>query len=95
MRIRKIQLKNGYKSTLPMMIKIIPAYSPKDNFSPTIKKAHMGIKILIAWFKKNCHLKTKNFNPYIHAYPDNDIGKTIDYWSNREIFCTRSLIVFF
>lgn len=39
------------------------------------------IKILIAWFKKNCHLKNKNLNPFIHAYPDNDIEKTIDYWS--------------
>src|SRR3989344_2610507 len=39
------------------------------------------IKILVAWFKKNCHLKNKNFNPYIHTYPDNDIKKTINYWS--------------
>lgn len=39
------------------------------------------IKILVAWFKKNCHLKNKNFNPFIHAYPDNDIKKTINYWS--------------
>ena len=39
------------------------------------------IKILVKWFKKNCHLKTKNFNPYIHAYPDNNIKKTLNYWS--------------
>lgn len=39
------------------------------------------IKILVAWFKKNCRLKNENFNPYIHAYPDNDIGKTLSYWS--------------
>ena len=39
------------------------------------------IKIIIEWFKKNCRLKNKNFNPYVHAYPDNDIEKTMDYWS--------------
>ncbi|OGZ78769.1 MAG: hypothetical protein A2528_01065 [Candidatus Staskawiczbacteria bacterium RIFOXYD2_FULL_37_9] len=39
------------------------------------------IKIVISWFKKNCHLKNKHFNPYIHAYPDNDITKTMNYWS--------------
>lgn len=39
------------------------------------------IKILVAWFKKNCQLNNKNFNPYIHAYPDNDIKKTLNYWS--------------
>ena len=39
------------------------------------------IKIVVAWFKKNCHLKKTNFNPYIHAYPDNNIEKTISYWS--------------
>lgn len=39
------------------------------------------IKIVIVWFKKNRHLRNKNFNPYIHAYPDNDIKKTLTYWS--------------
>ena len=39
------------------------------------------IKIIIEWFKKNCHLKNRNLNPYIHAYPDNDIKKTLNYWS--------------
>lgn len=39
------------------------------------------IKIVVKWFKKNCHLKNKNFNPCVHAYPDNDIKKTLDYWS--------------
>lgn len=40
------------------------------------------IKIVIRWFKKICHLKEENFNPFIHIYPDNDIEKTINYWSN-------------
>ena len=39
------------------------------------------IKILVEWFKKNCYLNNKNFNPFIHAYPDNDIKKTLNYWS--------------
>ena len=39
------------------------------------------IKIAVEWFKKTCHLKNKNFNPVVHAYPDNDIKKTINYWS--------------
>src|SRR3989344_232708 len=39
------------------------------------------IKIIIAWFKKNCNLKNGNFNPFIHAYPDNNIEKTVNYWS--------------
>jgi len=34
------------KRILPIIIKIIPTYSPKDNLSPTRKKAQMGIKIL-------------------------------------------------
>ena len=39
------------------------------------------IKILVSWFKTNCNLKNKNFNPYIHTYPDNNIEETINYWS--------------
>ena len=39
------------------------------------------IKILVLWFKKNCNLKNENFNPYIHTYPDNNIEKTVNYWS--------------
>ncbi|KKP33043.1 MAG: hypothetical protein A2312_01285 [Candidatus Staskawiczbacteria bacterium RIFOXYB2_FULL_32_9] len=39
------------------------------------------IKIIINWFKKNCGLENINFNPYIHIYPDNNINKTISYWS--------------
>ena len=39
------------------------------------------IKIIVKWFKKNCHLRNENFNPFIHAYPDNNVAKTIRYWS--------------
>lgn len=39
------------------------------------------IKIAIKWFREICGLKDENFNPYIHAYPDNNIKKTISYWS--------------
>ena len=39
------------------------------------------IKIMVKWFKYACHLQNKNFNPYIHIYPDNSIKKTINYWA--------------
>jgi len=39
------------------------------------------IKTAIAWFKKICGLSVKNFTIAIHTYPDNDIKKTISYWS--------------
>ena len=39
------------------------------------------IKIAVMWFKKFCNLKNENLNPSIHVYPDNDIEKTINYWS--------------
>jgi len=39
------------------------------------------IKIAIKWFIKICGLKKENFTPRIHLYPDNDINKTINYWS--------------
>ncbi len=39
------------------------------------------IKIAIKWFKEICGLKNENFSPMIHAYPDNNIKKTIEYWS--------------
>jgi hypothetical protein len=26
-------------------------------------------------------LKNENLNPFVHIYPDNDIKKTINYWS--------------
>lgn len=39
------------------------------------------IKASIKWFEKICRLKKENFSPVVHAYPDNDIKKTINYWS--------------
>lgn len=39
------------------------------------------IRIAMKWFRSACGLSDENFNPYIHAYPDNDIEKTIKYWS--------------
>ncbi len=39
------------------------------------------IKIAIKWFKEICGLSTQNFNLAIHTYPDNNIKKTVAYWS--------------
>jgi len=39
------------------------------------------IKIIVKWFKEICLFKNKNFNPFVHAYPDNNIEETISYWS--------------
>lgn len=41
------------------------------------------IKIAIEWFKKICGLDVKNFTLAIHLYPDNDIEKTLNYWSQK------------
>src|SRR3989344_3364206 len=39
------------------------------------------IKTAIKWFKEICELKDENFSPVAHIYPDNNIKKTINYWS--------------
>lgn len=39
------------------------------------------IKIAIKWFHENCGLSNDNFTISIHIYPDNNIKKTIDFWS--------------
>lgn len=39
------------------------------------------IKIAMEWFREICGLKSKNFSPAVHLYPDNDIAKAINYWS--------------
>lgn len=39
------------------------------------------IKLAIKWFKNICGLTIKNFNPAIHLYPDNNIEKSINFWS--------------
>lgn len=39
------------------------------------------IKAMIKWFREICGLTTENFVLTIHAYPDNNIPKEINYWS--------------
>lgn len=39
------------------------------------------IKTMIKWFKEICGLSTENFSITVHAYPDTNIKKTINYWS--------------
>lgn len=39
------------------------------------------IKLAIKWFKDYCKLERKHFKLAIHGYPDNDIGKTLKFWS--------------
>jgi len=39
------------------------------------------IKIAMKWFREMCGLVDENFNPFVHAYPDNDIREAMNYWS--------------
>lgn len=39
------------------------------------------IRLAIRWFKNICNLKTENFSPFIHLYPDTNINKTLQFWS--------------
>ncbi len=39
------------------------------------------IKVMVRWFEEICNLKKENFNPSIHIYPDNNIKKSLNYWS--------------
>lgn len=39
------------------------------------------IKLAIKWFKNICGLTVKNLNLAIHLYPDNNIKKSINFWS--------------
>jgi len=39
------------------------------------------IKLAIKWFREICGLKNENLSIAIHAYPDNNIKDTINYWS--------------
>lgn len=39
------------------------------------------IKTAMRWFQQICNLKNENFSPAVHIYPDNNIKKTIKYWS--------------
>lgn len=40
------------------------------------------IKMSMRWFREICNLENKNFSPSVHAYPDTNIEKTVQYWSN-------------
>ncbi|MDP2930017.1 MAG: hypothetical protein Q8N56_00180 [bacterium] len=54
----------------------------KSNSSVSIVNSDPQIvKLSVLWFKKICGLKTENFSPAIHIYPDNDIKEAIRYWS--------------
>jgi len=39
------------------------------------------IKLSIEWLKRICGLSVKNFTITVYAYPDNNIQKTINFWS--------------
>ena len=39
------------------------------------------IKLAMAWFKEICELKNENIIPSVYLYPDNNIEKSINYWS--------------
>jgi hypothetical protein len=39
------------------------------------------IKIAIKWLEEICGLKTENFTLAVHTYPDNNLKKTLNYWS--------------
>ncbi|HEY9584635.1 MAG TPA: helix-turn-helix transcriptional regulator [Candidatus Paceibacterota bacterium] len=41
------------------------------------------IKLAIKWFMSVCGLKIENFSILIHTYPDNDIDKSLRYWSDK------------
>ena len=39
------------------------------------------IQLAITWFKGVCDLKTENFSPAVHLYPDNNLEETLRFWS--------------
>jgi len=39
------------------------------------------IALAIRWFEESFGLKTKNFKITLHLYPDNDVKKSIAFWS--------------
>lgn len=40
------------------------------------------IRFVVKWFEEVCGLPRENFRIRLHLYPDNDIKKCIDFWSN-------------
>lgn len=47
------------------------------NASPEI------IRISIKWFKEICGAKMENFKIRLHLYPDNNVDKSLDFWSQQ------------
>jgi arsenate reductase-like glutaredoxin family protein len=41
------------------------------------------IKLTLKWFREVFGVTVKNFKVRIHLYPDNDIKKTLQYWSRQ------------
>ena len=41
------------------------------------------IKLSIKWLREVCGLKTSNITLAIHLYPDNDIEKSLQFWSKE------------
>lgn len=39
------------------------------------------IKIGMKWFREVCGLKNENFGLLVHLYPDSNVKKSIEYWS--------------
>lgn len=39
------------------------------------------VKLSVKWFKEICHVNDANITVTLHLYSDNDIKKSIDYWS--------------
>ena len=40
------------------------------------------IKFAVRWFEETCGLSKENFRIRLHLYPDNNIKKCINFWSN-------------
>lgn len=40
------------------------------------------IALAIRWFEESFGMRTENFSLTIHLYPDNDIAKSLSFWSN-------------
>ena len=41
------------------------------------------VRMAIKWFKSVCKLKNENITIAIHLYPDNNVKKSLKYWSEK------------
>jgi transcriptional regulator with XRE-family HTH domain len=49
-----------------------------------IVNANPGIiKLAVRWFREACGVHMENFKPRLHTYPDNNIKRSILFWSNQ------------